>query len=292
VTQPIVRVRTPENIELEYQLAGIGSRAVAQILDLLILMATYAFLAIAVLYWGLSHLLNAATPYIVGVAVFLYFFLFWGYFILFEYYMSGQTLGKRIIKLRVVHQDGRHTSFLSVLLRNVFRLIDILPSGYLVGLIVMILDPRERRLGDLVAGTIVVQASATQRFIWLDPLSETPEGNGRQDLSRSPDTAQGSVRIVTVKGLQQSLAVATNMPPSWQTFVLSMAKRVRNMSHSQREMLVERTWTRMYDEGLIRVLDPDGAEAAKHLGLTNTGKLKFIVALARSIRQQQRGKRG
>lgn len=86
----------------------------------------------------------------------MYGIVFLGYFMLFEYFWSGSTPGKRWQRIRVIRKDGRPISFLDSAIRNLLRFVDILAGVYPVGLIVMFLDSWTRRLGDLAAGTLVV----------------------------------------------------------------------------------------------------------------------------------------
>ena len=80
----------------------------------------------------------------------------WGYYVLWESLWSGRTPGKRSMNLRVLKEGGYPTGFLDIALRNLLRAADFLPMAYSVGLAVMGLDARFRRLGDMVAGTVVV----------------------------------------------------------------------------------------------------------------------------------------
>jgi len=92
----------------------------------------------------------------VGALLLLMFALEWGYFVASETLMSGRSVGKRALGLRVVTLDGLPVSFGSSMLRNLLRAADFLPSGYAVGLLTMTLDPRFRRLGDWAANTMVI----------------------------------------------------------------------------------------------------------------------------------------
>jgi uncharacterized RDD family membrane protein YckC len=95
-----------------------------------------------------------------------------GYFILFEYLWNGSTPGKRWQDIRVIRKDGRPITFLDSLVRNVLRSVDILAEVYPIGLIVMFLDSRNRRLGDMVAGTLVIAQGEIQRPVSLASSKE------------------------------------------------------------------------------------------------------------------------
>jgi uncharacterized RDD family membrane protein YckC len=146
-------VETPEHVRFGYPLAGPTRRAVAYMIDLAIragvvfvIMLVLTLVEIGVGFDGMS---TGATY----VAIFL---LDWFYYVFFETLWSGRTPGKRALRLRVVGQDGRSLTVLDSVLRNLLRAADFLPFGYAVGLVTVACDPMFRRLGDMVAGTVVV----------------------------------------------------------------------------------------------------------------------------------------
>jgi uncharacterized RDD family membrane protein YckC len=149
-----IRIATPEGVDLELTLAGVGSRFTSALVDLLIQVVLLVAFALLFLRG-----LDSAGGGGVGAALFaiLSFLLFLGYDILFEVYASGRTPGKRLNGLRVVREDGSPVTFLPSAVRNVLRLVDILPSFYLVGITSILTTRRNQRLGDLAAGTLVVR---------------------------------------------------------------------------------------------------------------------------------------
>jgi uncharacterized RDD family membrane protein YckC len=150
-----ITIATPEGVDLELTLAGVGSRFTSALVDLAIQLALLG--AFAVLFFvGVSDVVGGGG---LGTAIFtvLSFLLFAGYDILFEVYASGRTPGKRLNGLRVVRDDGSPVGFLTSAVRNVLRLIDILPTLYLVGILSILTTRRNQRLGDLAAGTLVVR---------------------------------------------------------------------------------------------------------------------------------------
>jgi uncharacterized RDD family membrane protein YckC len=157
-------IDTPEQVELAYSVAGVGSRFVAALLDLLILSAFFFFELMAVVMIAAAssvspaagNLAENAGKWFIAFVVFVNFAIVWGYFALFEAYWHGQTPGKRTMKLRVIKDSGRQITLFEALARNLLRVVDYLPSLYLVGVITMLCNKRNQRLGDLVAGTIVV----------------------------------------------------------------------------------------------------------------------------------------
>jgi uncharacterized RDD family membrane protein YckC len=144
-------IATPEGVELELTLAGVGSRFIAAIVDFAIQLALLGALGVAFLVAGFGG--NAG----VGAFALLSFLLFAGYDVLFEVLASGRTPGKRLNGLRVVRSDGAAIGFLTSAIRNSLRLVDILPGWYLVGIVTILVTRRNQRLGDLAADTIVVR---------------------------------------------------------------------------------------------------------------------------------------
>ncbi|MBV1859442.1 MAG: RDD family protein, partial [Nannocystaceae bacterium] len=149
-----VDVETPEHVTFRVHVAGPSRRAVAYGVDLVIRGLVFLVLAIVVEMGGGTVDFEATSK---GVLLVVMFSLEWGYYILFESLWSGQTPGKRMVSLRTVKESGVPLTFLDVVLRNLLRGADWLPAFNVVGLVVMAVDGRFRRLGDMVAGTMVVQ---------------------------------------------------------------------------------------------------------------------------------------
>jgi uncharacterized RDD family membrane protein YckC len=140
-------ITTPEGVELELQLAGLGSRFVAQTIDLLIKGTAIFLLAIALSLAGLT-----------GVAIIIpsVLLILYAYDVVFETFSNGRTPGKRAIRLRVVKVGGEPVDFMSSAIRNVLRLVDGIPTSYIPGMISILATKRNQRLGDLAAGTVVI----------------------------------------------------------------------------------------------------------------------------------------
>lgn len=165
----IYQVVTPENIELDYEIAGIGSRFLASAIDLgfqgvLITGVAYAFqlLKIGELHDQIKDWFTSVVGGIIVLLMVLVIFL--GYYIILETIWNGQTLGKRIVNIRVRKEGGYAPSFWDILLRNIIRLVDFIPFFYGAGLIVMFLNDKAKRLGDFAAATIVVKEMPRKEF--------------------------------------------------------------------------------------------------------------------------------
>ena len=142
------QVETPEGVALHLRCAGPVPRALAWALDFLIRMA-------GVIAAEMFMLLGEAG---VGIALVLIFLIFWGYPIFFEVFRDGQTPGKRTFGLKVVNDNGTPVTWVPSVVRNLLRTADMLPAMYGAGVASSLVDPACRRLGDLVAGTVVVYA--------------------------------------------------------------------------------------------------------------------------------------
>lgn len=163
-------IDTPENVTFGYEVAGIGSRFIGAIIDTLILTLSLFLLNLLVGFllelvdgggilamMGLDSELSWAAGLILAIYVLLNFLLFMGYYVIFELVWNGQTVGKRVAKVRVVRLNGNAAGFLEIVIRNLLRLVDFLPAAYGVGLLVMFFNRHARRLGDFAAGTIVIR---------------------------------------------------------------------------------------------------------------------------------------
>ena len=140
-------------------IAGVGSRFLAIFVDYLIWTAGFIVLGLLVAL-SLPVLQSIPGPpqnWFIGILILLLFLLHWGYFTLFEAFNHGQTPGKRVARISVIHRSGRAISFVESLARNLVRAIDYLPSLYAVGVIAIFISRQHQRLGDMVAGTIVVR---------------------------------------------------------------------------------------------------------------------------------------
>ncbi|MEO6525277.1 MAG: stage II sporulation protein M, partial [Gemmatimonadaceae bacterium] len=172
-----VDVETPELVVLTYSVAGIGSRALAAITDLLICGAALLLMAIAMFAVGAAGglaMMSVSGTWAIALLVLVQFALLWGYYVLFEGLMDGQTPGKRLHHLRVVREGGYSVTFGVSAVRNLIRVLDMQPGiFYLVGMVSLLITKRGRRLGDLVAGTIVVREEVRRATLPATPPSAT-----------------------------------------------------------------------------------------------------------------------
>jgi len=176
-------IDTPEQIPLEFALAGVGSRALALMLDTLIMFLGLVVLIFvgALVVGGLSSFWSGASNWAAAIFIFLFFLLQWGYFAISEILMKGQTFGKRLLNLRVIKDSGAPITAYDAIGRNLLRVVDAFPflfpfAFYGIGIVAAMLNKRNKRLGDMVAGTVVVHERplAEMQPVWA--LSSSVEG--------------------------------------------------------------------------------------------------------------------
>ena len=162
--ETVAAIETPEQIALSVEIAGVGSRFAAYVLDLLwqLIILVPAGIVLALVIGGAKlGSMHGVAPHLTTLAValldLLLFVVNFGYFALFEILWRGQTPGKRSIGLRVMRAGGFALTPSAELLRNLLRVVDSLPFGYVLGVVAALLGNRGQRIGDLAAGTWVVR---------------------------------------------------------------------------------------------------------------------------------------
>jgi uncharacterized membrane protein SpoIIM required for sporulation/uncharacterized RDD family membrane protein YckC len=201
-----LEVETPENVVLDYEIAGIGSRTLAALADWLILAVLGGALSIASGVW------RDAAPWLVAVLVLILYSVVWGYFTCFEGLRRGQTPGKRWLGIRVIRDTGHAVSFSDAAARNLLLPVDLF---LLVGVFFIAIHPRAKRIGDLVAGTVVVRDHPVE--VRASPASPgaaktgLPDGSGAASLSGSPLLADDEFRL-----LREFSQRAASLPPAVQ----------------------------------------------------------------------------
>lgn len=150
------RIETPENVVLSYQVAGPATRLVAWLIDLALRIALVFAVQILLVPLGFF-----SQGFSLGTFLIVLFLVDWGYFAFFEGMFRGKTIGKRLLDLRVIHEEGYPLTVWGAILRNLVRAGDALPAYgfpcYGAGFVTMMLAGRFRRLGDLVARTVVIE---------------------------------------------------------------------------------------------------------------------------------------
>lgn len=184
-TEETLIIETPERVQLEFALASIGNRFLAVAIDHFIQYFSIILIAwLALSLAGYSSSDMASTPerlfmempkWTIAALIIVLFLIFAGYFIAFEWLWNGQTPGKKLLKLRVIRDDGRPLTLWEAIARNLLRIGDAVPGFilpvYSVGLIVIFLNSRDQRLGDIFAGTVVIRERTDEAPTFAETFS-------------------------------------------------------------------------------------------------------------------------
>ena len=206
-------VATPERVSFRLETAGLGSRFAAQLIDSLALTAMMIALVFASV--GLGLVLGNPGPAV--LAFFLVGFLGFGaYWIVPEALWAGKSLGKLALRLRVVDVRGGPITAGQAIVRNLFRIVDFLPVYYAAGAIAIFVSARNQRLGDMVAGTIVVRDRAAVRLA---------------DLSAAKPA------VAAADAARPAAGPRHRLEPALRRFVVAYAQRRQFLPPSHREAL-------------------------------------------------------
>jgi len=161
-TEEVLIIETPERVPLHFALASIGNRFLACAIDHTIQWLAIIFIAVVSLilsnFETIQRVVSSAPKWLAALMLILLFLTFSSYFAFFEWLWSGQTPGKRWLKLRVIREDGRPITFWEATVRNLVRFLDMMPFPfYSIGLISVFYTTRDQRVGDMVAGTVVIR---------------------------------------------------------------------------------------------------------------------------------------
>lgn len=210
-TEETLIIETPERVPLEFSLASIGNRFLAVAIDhfiqyFSIFLISWLALSLAGSGWSdvvdaPDKLLTEMPKWTIAVMIVALFLVFAGYFIFFEWLWNGQTPGKRLLKLRVIRDDGRPLTLWEAIARNLLRIGDAVPGFvvpiYSVGLIVIFLSSRDQRLGDIFAGTVVIRERTDEAPTFAETFS-----------SRVTDVA--FTRVQKISGIKANVSQLTD----------------------------------------------------------------------------------
>lgn len=218
---PDYSISTPENVDLHLELAGLGNRILAGIIDQTIAIVVIIIMSLAA--WGLftltsmsampAHVKNITYGFIIMVLIFGTFVIHFGYHMFFEGTWQGQTPGKRIAQIRVIEQNGQPVTWPAVIIRNLVRVIDT--ALILIGVLAIMIDGKERRFGDLAAGTVVVRERNSELLI-----------TGKDDLD-----------LENAQPTDTDLLDIGRITPQEYEILLSFLKRRKTMSKKQRPLV-------------------------------------------------------
>lgn len=268
--QPVrlLRIETPEQVELGFEIADLGSRFVALVADGIILAVSLTALALLVRWAGpTARLSSLVAGWGMAAALLLGFLLFWGYFVYWEGFHNGRTPGKRWVGVRVIHEGGHPLTLRGAAIRNLVRVVDVQPLfSCMVGGAAMMLHPRTQRLGDMAAATLVIRDRGDVELTdeELKRLASAPRG----ERPRLPDDVFDALDRYAARRDE-----------------LSRDARER-LSAKLSEMLVEHlsepTAPAGFDEArLLAVWREEASRRATLMG-SGSGATPFAAALARS----------
>jgi len=155
-----IKITTTQNIEIDYEVADLGERIVARIIDFgIFILILIAFGVVAAINGTLVSKQNLLGYIIIGLYIsWIISFVF--YDLICEVFLNGQSVGKRIMKIKVISLDGARPSLGQYVIRWLFRIVDFLITLQLAGLIAVILTKNKQRIGDLAAGTTLVSTKS------------------------------------------------------------------------------------------------------------------------------------
>jgi uncharacterized RDD family membrane protein YckC len=206
-TEETLVIETPERVPLHFALASTGNRFLACAFDHALQLVAMILVALALL-WAASGAgilfsrLVEAPKWLLALVIVAAFAIWSGYFALFEWAWSGQTPGKRWLRLRVIREDGRPVTFWEAAARNVLRIFDMMPFPfYSVGLVAVFISRRDQRVGDMVAGTVVVREREAEAPAFAEVFSAPTSDLALRRLFR-PVPFAGDVSVVSADEIE------------------------------------------------------------------------------------------
>lgn len=213
-TEETLIIETPERVPLAFALASIGNRFLAVAIDhfiqyFVIFVAAYVLLSLSG-YGDLTNIENSTLfqempKWTIAVMIIVLFMIFAGYFVFFEWLWNGQTPGKRLLKLRVIREDGRPITLWEALARNLLRIFDAVPGFvlpvYSIGLIAIFLSGRDQRIGDMFAGTVVVRERLDEAPTFAETFSN-PTADAAFRRVNQPTAFQADLNAVTFSEIE------------------------------------------------------------------------------------------
>lgn len=230
-----IRITTSQNIDIDYEIAGVGPRILARILDGLLF---FVIVMAAVIAGIISHLEEVGG--IVAIVIFVVLYVF--YDLLCEIFMNGQSIGKKIMKIKVISLDGGRPSVGQYMLRWLFRIVDFSLTGGLCALISAAVSEKNQRVGDMVAGTALIRTSPNTKM--KDIAFSPPEDEGYNPVF--PEAAQ-----LTDRDIALVHEVLLNYMQSGNSVILyntaTRLKQVLNIQTDMDNMRFLQTLTRDYN---------------------------------------------
>ena len=233
-------VSTPERVAFQYEIAGIGSRFLAQFIDVVIIVIIQLVITIAAA--AVAGLFNAGELAAL-IELILSFVLIAGYFLISEAAWNGQTVGKRSVRLRVVGDHGEPLTIGQAVIRNLVRIVDFLPILYAVGIVAMFSNRRAKRLGDFAAGTLVVRDRERISLYDLGSTAATAPTAPPPPVASIWSTPQSSEPTTPAATAPPPSPVARPIDPNLRRLVIAYAARRESLPSYRRETLAKEAET-------------------------------------------------
>lgn len=208
-TEETLIIETPERVPLAFALASIGNRFLAVLIDHFIQYMTILIVAWAFISWSgvvdmnsieRDELLAQMSKWTIALMIVILFLIFAGYFIFFEWLWNGQTPGKRLMKLRVIREDGRPITLWEAIARNLLRIFDAVPGFFIpiysIGLVSIFLSNRDQRIGDMFAGTVVIRERTDEAPTFAETFSNQVSDGAFRRVQKHTDF-QADVNLLT-----------------------------------------------------------------------------------------------
>ncbi|HEY0080852.1 MAG TPA: RDD family protein [Pyrinomonadaceae bacterium] len=205
-TDETLVIETPERVPLHFALASIGNRFLACAVDHTLQMLAIVAVVIVLTWTGnltsLQDKLTEAPKWVLVVLILSVFLIWSSYFAVFETFWNGQTPGKRWLKLRVIREDGRPVTFWEASTRNLLRIFDMMPAPfYSVGLACVFVSQRDQRVGDFVAGTVVVREREAQAPTFAQVFN-APTSDAALRRSFKPVHFKGDLSLIAEREIE------------------------------------------------------------------------------------------
>ncbi len=208
-TEETLIIETPERVPLAFALASIGNRFLAVLIDHFIQYMAILIVAWAFISWSgvgdmnsieRDELLAQMSRWTIALMIVILFLIFAGYFIFFEWLWNGQTPGKRLMKLRVIREDGRPITLWEAIARNLLRIFDAIPGFFLpiysIGLVSIFLSNRDQRIGDMFSGTVVIRERTDEAPTFAETFSNQVSDAAFRRVQKHTDF-QADVNLLT-----------------------------------------------------------------------------------------------
>lgn len=152
-----IKISTTQNVELEYEPAGVGYRMLSTLLDIIFTLVYGLIILFILSKSGVIEQLNTDSPYLARTLITIAYLPILLYHFLSEQFMNGQSFGKKIVGIKVVKTDGTQPGIGSYAIRSLMRVIDIYLINGLIAIISVAVSEKSQRLGDMAAGTTVIK---------------------------------------------------------------------------------------------------------------------------------------